>query len=108
MRLCLTPRSFMADAVQWSIDFNTDGATYREQARFSQGPPDTRAFQAVKGEVLLNFIEKLNATFKKAAESILSRGEATPELRKQAEEIQEQFNIVDQWIAEMRKQFPQK
>lgn len=98
----------MADAVQWSIDFSTDGATYREQARFVQGPPDTRAFQAVKGEAFLDFIEKLNAAFKKAAESLLSQGEPTPEQRKQAEEIREQFHIVDQWIAEMRKQFPQK
>lgn len=98
----------MADAVQWSIDFSTDGLTYREQARYTQGPPDARAFQAVKGEVLLNFIEKLNDTFKKAADSILSQSETTPEQRKRAAEIQEQFNLVDQWIAEMRKQFPQK
>lgn len=98
----------MAETVQWSIDFRTEGENYRDKACFIQGAPDNRAFQAAKGEVLLNFIEKLNSSFKKAAESLLAQGEATPEQLKQAEEIREQFSIVDQWIAQMRKQFPQK
>lgn len=96
----------MPETVQWSIDFRAEGANYREKASFTHGPPDNRAFQAAKGEFLISFIEKLNASFKKAAESLLAQGEATPEQLKQAEEIREQFSIVDQWIAQMRKQFP--
>lgn len=106
-RISPTLRSFMPKTVQWSIDFHPEGVNYREKASFTQGPPDNRAFQAAKGEVLLNFIEKLNASFKKAAENLLAQREATPEQIKQAEEIREQFSIVDQWIAQMRKQFPQ-
>ncbi len=89
----------------WTISFQNRGNSIR-QARFEDQSAPASIFSQARAHELVSFIEKLNSTLKEAADRYASERNPSPEMERQIRLIREQFNIVNQWIEQMRKQFP--
>lgn len=92
--------------ILWSISFTGNEAHLDAPQPSPHALPPQLANQLRKAHSLLNFLDELNRSFKDAAERYMEGDGATDEMKRQAEQIREQFRLVQEWINDMRKQFP--
>lgn len=97
----------MKDPIIWSISFNQNRPhlQFHSKAAPTFSPQMQRQIQEALG--LLAFLDQLNQSFKEAADKFFDNEAASDEMRHQAQAIREQFLLVQEWINEMRKHFPQ-
>lgn len=87
----------------WTIIFDnqTPELDWFQRAHYQESP---KKIAALDQRMAIDFLEKINLSFRKMSESYLQEVEQDEKMRPQVNEIRKKFDSLDKWLAWMRSQ----